>query len=170
MNLYLLRHSNAADQPPKGETGDSARRLTPEGIYKARVIGRAMRRMGLTFDLVLSSPAARAQETAALVVAELKPRPTVELHGDLQIGGQLRSVGKRILKGPRPPEDVLLVGHEPDLSRIAALLLAGAHPVTLTFKKGGLCKLAVGRLRYGRCATLEWQLTPRLLAHIAGEG
>ena len=167
MNLYLLRHSNAADEPPKGESGDSARRLTPEGIEKARIIGRAMRRLGLRFDLVLSSPAARARETAECVTAELKPQPRIELHEDLRIGGRLRAVGARILKEPTPPEEVLLVGHEPDFSRMAALLLAGAHPVALTFKKGGLCKLSIPRLRYGRCATLEWLLTPRQLVLIA---
>jgi len=163
LNLYLLRHSNAEDHPPEGEFGDAARRLTPEGIEKARCLGQAMRRMGLKFDLILSSPAARARQTAELVAAKLHPAPTVEFHPDLLIGGQLRAVGTRILQGPKPPQEVLLVGHEPDLGRIVSLLLVGNQDLNLIFKKGGLCKLTVPKLKYGRCAALEWHLTPRQL-------
>jgi phosphohistidine phosphatase len=168
MNLYLLRHSNAEERPPRGETGDRARQLTPEGREKARMIGRAIRRLELPFDLILTSPAARARQTAELVVAELKPRPPLELCDALWIGGNLREIGARVLKGPKPPQNVLLVGHEPDLGRIASLLLTGDRHLDVVFKKGGLSFLSIGRLKYGRCAALEWHLTPRQLRLIAG--
>jgi phosphohistidine phosphatase SixA len=58
---------------------------------------------------------------------------------------------------------VLLVGHEPYLSAFIALLCAGGEPLSVTLKKGGLCRLEVERLRCGRCASLEWLLPPRLL-------
>lgn len=167
LNLYLLRHSNAEEYPPQGEAGDAARRLTPEGIEKARLIGRALQRLELTFDLVLASPAVRARHTAELVAAELQPSPPVELHSDLLIGGRLRAVGRRVLQGPQPAKEVLLVGHEPDLGRIVSLLLVGNQDLHLVFKKGGLCKLSVPRLKYGRCAVLEWHLTPRQLRLLA---
>ncbi len=167
LNLYLLRHSNAEEHPPQGESGDAARRLTSEGIEKARLIGRAMHRLGLKFDLVLASPAARARHTAELVAAELQPSPKVELHPDLLIGGRLRAVGARVLHEAKPAKEVLLVGHEPDLGRIVSLLLVGNQDLHLVFKKGGLCKLAVPRLKYGRCAALEWHLTPRQLRLLA---
>ncbi|HAB14890.1 MAG TPA: phosphohistidine phosphatase SixA [Verrucomicrobiales bacterium] len=170
ISLYLLRHSNAAELPPKGEKGDAARRLTAEGIDKARRIGQALRRLGLTFDLVLSSPAVRARHTAELVVAELRPVPHVELLEALWIGGEFSDLLSRLRRLPSRPRSVLMVGHEPDLGRCISQFLAGEPHVSVLLKKGGLCKLTVAQLRLGRCATLEWFLAPRHLRLIAGEG
>jgi phosphohistidine phosphatase SixA len=58
----------------------------------------------------------------------------------------------------------MLVGHEPYLSDLVSMLLTGHTGLPLNLKKGGLCKLSVTRVRYGRCATLEWLLAPRVLA------
>ena len=59
------------------------------------------------------------------------------------------------------PENVLLVGHEPYLGKVVALLAAGNISREIDFKKGGLCKLEADFLLYGRCAKLAWLLTPR---------
>lgn len=61
---------------------------------------------------------------------------------------------------------ILLVGHEPYLSTMTGMLLAGDEQVAMTFKKGGLCKLTVEELHYGRCATLEWLMTPRQMLNL----
>ncbi len=58
---------------------------------------------------------------------------------------------------------MMIVGHEPMLSQIVSVLLTGSSAAAVPLKKGGLCKLAVNDLRYGKCASLEWFLTPRLL-------
>jgi len=44
--------------------------------------------------------------------------------------------------------------------------VSGDQNLSITMKKGGLCKLTVDALRYGRCATLEWLLTPAQLVRI----
>src|SRR2546430_12625846 len=59
------------------------------------------------------------------------------------------------------PESVLLVGHEPYLSNLVSLLCAGGPNLSLTLKKGGLCRMEVEQLRAARCAHLEWLLAPR---------
>jgi hypothetical protein len=46
-------------------------------------------------------------------------------------------------------------------------LLTGDSSLTMNFKKGGLCKLSVESLRFGKCAKLEWLLTPRQLVRLA---
>ena len=66
-------------------------------------------------------------------------------------------------KLPGPPQDVLLVGHEPDLGQLASLLLTGGDALGMQFKKGGVARLSMETLRAGRCATLEWLLTSRQL-------
>jgi phosphohistidine phosphatase len=62
------------------------------------------------------------------------------------------------------PANVLLVGHEPGLSQLISLLVAGEAGVSILLKKGSLCKLSVESLKPGRCATLEWLLTPKQMA------
>jgi phosphohistidine phosphatase SixA len=61
-------------------------------------------------------------------------------------------------------QNPLLVGHEPYLSSLVSFLLTGGPGLDLVFKKGGLCKLGILKLRPGRCAVLEMLLTPRQMA------
>ncbi len=65
------------------------------------------------------------------------------------------------------PDDVLLVGHEPYLSDLISLLLSGESGLAIVMKKAGFCKLSIGQLCFGRCATLEWLVTPKLMALMA---
>jgi phosphohistidine phosphatase len=65
------------------------------------------------------------------------------------------------------PEKILLVGHEPDLSRLISVLATGTLQLQLDFKKGGLCKLEAETLRAGPCATLVWLLTPKQMKLMA---
>lgn len=167
MNLYLLRHSNAEDLPPQGESGDRLRRLTAAGREKARRIGAAMARLDLGIDLILTSPATRARETAAEVLAKLDPQPPLEECEGLWIGGDFRPVAARLRREWKRLGNVLLVGHEPDLGRLASQWLTGGPDLRLIFKKGGLCKLSVSRLTAARCATLEWHLTAKQLGIMA---
>jgi phosphohistidine phosphatase len=64
------------------------------------------------------------------------------------------------------PQRVLLVGHEPDLSRLVSVLISGGSDGAIELKKGGLCKLTVDRLAFGQCATLNWLLTPKQLRQL----
>jgi phosphohistidine phosphatase len=58
---------------------------------------------------------------------------------------------------------VLLVGHEPDLSRLASILVFGDEGGLLKLRKGGLAKLSVEAWQRGRRAQLEYCLTPEQL-------
>ena len=61
----------------------------------------------------------------------------------------------------------VIVGHEPQLSRLIALLATGDTVAAIDMKKGGLCKLETEDLEYGHCATLAWLLTPRQMELMA---
>jgi len=67
------------------------------------------------------------------------------------------------MQSVRAAIDRLLVGHEPYLSSLISLLSTGGPNLSLTLKKGGLCRLEAEPLRCARCASLEWLLAPRLL-------
>ena len=125
MDLILWRHAEAEE----GEN-DLARELTPKGEKQAaRVAEWLLQRLPAKFTLI-SSPAARAQQTAAALGVPVK---TVK---DVAPGAAVSA----ILKAANWPEQkgsVVLVGHQPDLGRAAAFLLAGAQ-TEVSIKKGGL--------------------------------
>jgi phosphohistidine phosphatase len=168
MNLYILRHAIAVERGSGGIGDDSLRPLTGGGKAKMRAIARGMRAMRLSFDLVLSSPYRRARDTAQIVVKEFGLDDSIELSPDLEPGGDPDRLMRRLAETRPGPSSVLLVGHEPYLSSLISMLLSGGSHDSITLKKGGLCKLTLGRVTYGRCATLEWLLTPRQLRGLAG--
>jgi phosphohistidine phosphatase len=157
MNLYLLRHGIAVERGTRGYERDADRPLTLKGRRKLRHVIAAMRVMDLRFDVILSSPLVRARETAKIASKRLRKKLTLTQH--LAPGASAAALVRLLQRLKR--EDVLLVGHEPDLSRLASLLLTGGWNLPLVLRKGGLCKLSIERLRNGRCAVLEWLLTPQ---------
>jgi phosphohistidine phosphatase len=158
MELYILRHGIADMLSANGR--DSARHLTPEGVKKTRRVSKGMRAMELSFDLILSSPFLRAKETAVIVAKTFKIENCLRFSKSLAPDGNPKKLIDELKSTFRKREKVLLVGHEPFLSRFISLLISGDTAVPITLKKGGLCKLSTRSLQYGRCSTLEWLLTP----------
>jgi phosphohistidine phosphatase len=167
MNLFILRHGIAVEPGTHGYEKDADRPLTPEGERKLLQIAEAMEALDLTFDLILSSPYVRARQTAEIVTEALRVRKRLELSDNLAPGGSPKKLVELLNRLQPRPENVLLVGHEPYLSGLIALLVSGAAILPVVMKKGGLCKLTTGSLIHGRCATLEWLLTPKQMALMA---
>ena len=166
MNLCLLRHGIAVERGSPGYAQDADRPLTPEGERKLRLIAEAMQALELSFDLILSSPYLRARQTAEVVAESLDLRRQLDFSDSLVPDGSTQKL-VAVLNRLRPaPEDVLLVGHEPYLSGLISLLVAGNENCSVVLKKGGLCKLTTESLKHGRCAALEWLLTPRQMARM----
>ena len=160
MNIYLLRHGIAAEPGALGIKTDAERPLIPKGEQRLREAAAAMDKMGLSFDEVISSPYLRAKQTAEIVAKYFKLQKNLMFLDDLIPGGNPQALIRQ-LNGLKPaPENILLVGHEPYLSRLIALLSSGSPTATIEMKKGGLCKLEIKTLRLGACATLAWMLTP----------
>ena len=156
--LWLLRHAEAE---PHGTRADAQRRLTARGEQQARVAGVALTRIGVTFTEVLFSPKVRARRTAELA-AELwsdAERSKLATHRPLARGFD---VDDALAVAASAGEDgrVLLVGHEPDFSRVVADLTGGR----IDMKKAGL---AVVRLD-GTAGELLILMRPRELALLAG--
>jgi phosphohistidine phosphatase len=166
MELYILRHGIAAERGIGGEPSDSQRPLTPDGIKKLRRIVGAMQSLDLTFDLILSSPYARARQTADIVAKGLGLERALELSALLEPGADLEALIADLASRRKDADRVLVVGHEPMLSSLISLLVSGDTDLEITLKKGGLCKLAIRTISPGRCATLEWLLAPKHLAVI----
>ena len=169
MNLYLLRHGIAVDPSVPDFAKDAERPLTPKGKRRLRQIAEAMGTLKISFDVILSSPYLRAKQTAEIVAKELKRRKKLKFSDELTPNGNPKSLIQQ-LNDLRPrPKNILLVGHEPYLSKFIALLTAGNTSMEIDLKKGSLCKLETESPRYARCATLEFLLAPRHLALMTGK-
>jgi phosphohistidine phosphatase len=120
--IYLLRHGDAES----GEGEDAARRLTAKGERQARAAGAALASLGAELDACLASPRVRAATTARIACEPLGLTP--ETTGELG-GGGFDALALAAGRG-----NVLMVGHEPDLSAEVARL-TGANA---KMKKGGL--------------------------------
>ena len=164
MNLYILRHGIAVEPGTPGYAKDADRPLTPEGERKLLHIAEAMEALDLTFDLILSSPYLRARQTAEIVAEALKARKKLELSDSLTPGGSTTKLVELLNHLQPVSESVLLVGHEPYLSGLISLLVSGEQNLAVVMKKAGLCKLTTESLKHGRCAALEWLLTPKQMA------
>jgi phosphohistidine phosphatase len=167
MNLYLLRHGLAVEPGTANYSKDSDRPLTPKGERKLSKIAEAMENLELSLDWILSSPYVRARQTAQIVADGLDLRKKLEMSETLTPTGSTKKLIETIQHREPPPEEVLLVGHEPYLSELISLLVSGNNELMVTMKKGGLCKLSAEVLEHGRCATLEWLLTPKQLCLMA---
>ena len=129
--IWLLRHAEAEDGTP-----DEERELTAGGEEGARAAGAALKALGVELSACLTSPKARAVQTARLACEPFGLTPIED---------------KRLEGGPVDPRavaadqgaDVLLVGHDPDFS-MALHTLTGAQ---VRMKKGGLAAVDRGELK-----------------------
>lgn len=164
MNLYILRHAKAEEHSSR-YPDDSKRPLTVAGEKEMFRVAKGMREIDLTFDLILGSPFIRAKRTAE-IAAEVLESNKLRFSKNLVSGGDARKLIDELNEDFPSLENVMLVGHEPYLSKLISILSTGTDKLSLDFKKAGLCKLVVGELRYGRCAKLEFLLKPSQLVQI----
>jgi phosphohistidine phosphatase len=167
MNIFILRHGIAVERGTKGFEKDSERPLTPKGKRQLRKSAAAMKRMKLRFGLILSSPYERARRTAEIVAGELKLKKKLKFTDTLKFEGNPETMIGEIARLKPMPRDLLLVGHEPYLSRLVSLLVSGNGDLAMDLKKGGLCKLEAESVHPGKCAQLVWLLTPKQMKEMA---
>ena len=168
MELYLLRHATAVDREDNRYPEDSLRPLTEEGRMKMQRNAKGMKALGLSFDLVLSSPYIRARQTAEIVQDVLRTTKPI--------------LTKTLLPETKPQEitvlintkyahhaRILLVGHEPHLSSLFSFLLADKTILDFEFRKGGICQLQTASPLKGGGASLDWIMTPSQLRMLKNE-
>lgn len=150
MQIYLIRHAHAVTAEV-----NIRRPLSERGRKQARVLSRFLQNVeGFEPEQVWTSPLARARGTANLLGLKAKLTTVPELEtstGVAVLAGKLQKIRR----------SVALVGHEPHLSALTSLLLAGAEvPPLVALKKGAVVALE----RTGGRWILRWLIHPGLLA------
>ena len=165
--LYVLRHGIAVTRGDASYPLDSDRPLTPKGIKRMRRIADGMRHLKVSFDVMVTSPYKRALETAFVVGRQYGEGQRIQTCAALAAEVLPEEVIRVLQEKYAASRELLLVGHEPQLSALISTLTSGGAGARPLLKKGGLCKLQIEKLQAGKCATLLWLLTPRQLVNIA---
>lgn len=141
MLLLLIRHADAGDRDAERWPDDRDRPLTDKGRKTQRKVSRWLGEHRLAPTKVLTSPWARAAETAKILVDELHlpqpPIPYAALATQPDLSRLADDVGE-----PGSDAIVALVGHSPWMEELAGLLLAGSGTVfRIDFPKSGVMAL-----------------------------
>jgi phosphohistidine phosphatase len=137
LKVYFLRHGIAVE-PGDWKGSDHDRPLTDDGRERMARQGKALRKLELGIDTIVTSPLARARATAEIVASALKITAIKE---DVRLGNAFGRLSlEEILQDHAGAKAIMLVGHEPTLSSTIGQLIGGAR---VDLKKGGLACVEV---------------------------
>lgn len=156
MILYVLRHA-IAEEPRPGQS-DSTRQLTETGRSRCRRVLAHAKRVKVQPQNILTSPYDRAAQTAEIAKAELGFDRELVTSNALLPFVSVQDLWNAI-RDYAVGGDVMVVGHNPQLSMLVVWLL-GARADALWLKKSGLVALDVGGAGPQPRAELSWLLTP----------
>ena len=157
MDIYVLRHGDAEER--REDLAEADRKLTPKGMRDVQRVVRLAAAVGITPELVLTSPYVRALDSAQIAVGVLQPKPALEKTEDLLPHIRPEQVWN-LLRTHSRAKGILLSGHEPQLSRLVALLL-DCPSLRFDFKKGALVRIRIGDTPQPH-GELKWVITPAL--------
>ena len=143
MIVHLLRHADAENFV----TTDAARSLTPRGQGEAGSVANFLSRTRQQIDLILTSPYTRALQTAQAVASKIG----MPLSEERRLScGMSPQTGLALLQEHRRFENILLVGHQPDLSIFAACLLTEDRSLEVEFGKASLLSIEMIAFALGK--------------------
>jgi phosphohistidine phosphatase len=165
MDLYNVRHGIAIDREDPKCPADPERYLTEEGVDKTRQVAKTIAALGISADLLISSPYVRAMQTAEIFANALKYSKQKIRRSDLLLPGAESSALFRELAKDKQSSSVFLFGHAPHLDELIAAALGSKHRIT-ALKKAGVATLQLKRIS-PPSAEFLWLATPRLLRRAA---
>lgn len=158
MNLFILRHASAGIRRPNLAL-DRKRPLDKDGKRHCLHLAYVLNGLKTQFDLIVSSPLKRSLQTASLVGTETGYESEILMSNALAPEATFQDF-QRLLSECRDYENVLVVGHNPNITQFLATLIVphnAAVVPSIRLRKGSLARLSLTRAP----ATLQWLLDPR---------
>ncbi|MGF1576524.1 MAG: phosphohistidine phosphatase SixA [Cyanophyceae cyanobacterium] len=165
LTLDLFRHGIAAE--PTDGIPDLERPLTKEGIRRTQAVAKSLKKLGIHWDMLLTSPLLRATQTAQIALST-RLTDHIEVFPPLAPGGSFQDL---VLWQQQHPDitSLAVVGHQPDLSSwILAALVNDWAPVSrppnalIPLKKAGLARIQFPSRRMEQ-GSLVLLLSPKIL-------
>lgn len=158
MDVFLLRHGVAENGRPG--MPDAERELTAEGRKKTREVMKLAQWAGVKPDYILTSPYARALQTAE-IAAEVLGYKGELLHTQALVPDSRPELVWDEVRVHRDGGQLLLVGHEPLFSHLSSYLL-DAPSLRVDFKKGALMRIEVDQMGPRPRGVLRWFIAPKV--------
>ena len=168
MELFVIRHAIAEPLGKENEFSDEKRALTADGRSRMRDIAKGLSKLGIEFDLILTSPLSRAVETAEIVAMAGRPTKTeIKQTVNLAPGASANKLFAEI-KRLSGVEAIALIGHQPDLGElISRIVQRSSGSVSIQMKKGSVCCLDITETVPTLRGEIAWLMTPRHLRQVA---
>jgi len=164
MRVVLMRHGPAGERDAERWPDDRLRALTPRGEKRTRAAANGIVRLEAGIATIFTSPLVRALATAQLLAKSLA-HTDVETLDSLRPGGSYRHTIESLTRIDRT-HTVVLIGHEPDLGKLAGMLLFGA-PTPLPLRKAGACSIQFDAEVRAGAGRLNWFMPPKSLRRLA---
>ncbi len=155
MKVIIVRHADAmsAADALRSNTDDFDRPLTDKGVRQMREAAQQLARIAPEPRRILHSPLRRAVQTATLL-GEVWPSAVL-----VQCDALVPPVdGAQVLGALGDAGDAVLVGHEPELGKLAAWLMTGTAEPLFSFKKGGAALISFSGPASQGAGKLKWLL------------
>jgi phosphohistidine phosphatase len=162
ITLYIVRHAKAEDRATF--MADHDRQLTPDGTMAAARMGRYLHGKAINPDVIVSSTAPRAADTARVLAEQLgQDAAQIELDKSLFDGGPKAYLAV-VNKQPDTVNSLMIVGHNPDVSYFAEFL---THQSIGSMSKGAVVAITFADVNWsevsGRTGSVAFQIAPRQL-------
>ena len=164
MNLFVLRHASAGTRRTNPLL-DVKRPLDKEGKRHCLHLAHVLNALPVNFDLIVSSPLKRSLQTAQLVGTETGYETPILISNALAPSATYAQF-QRLLHECSQYENVLVVGHNPNITLFLTQLLFGRPPEDaerqsprIRLRKGSIARLSLQR----GPASLQWLLDPRIV-------
>ena len=172
MDLFILRHGcagNRLSDPMK----DTKRQLTVSGKKEVVEIAKSLKKLGVNFNVIISSPLTRAFQTAKIIAKEYNLTEQIEQSEELKPNGSKDSLSNKLSK-LNIDSVILIVGHEPYLSSMINDIISkndtdrnyNKNNNNIILKKAGVARIKITSTVPKLKGELRWLLTPRILKKI----
>ena len=167
MDLYVMRHGLAGRRDAGRFPNDDDRPLTGKGRRQIVRQAKGLNAINLTLDVIVTSPLARSAQTAERVHRRLLSPGRLITSAALKPSAHPSALMDELATEHSSASSVMIVGHEPYLSQLISVLVAGEPRPLVRMRKGALCKLRIPSPRYGRCGWIEWSMTAAQMVKLA---
>ncbi|HKW63822.1 MAG TPA: phosphohistidine phosphatase SixA [Candidatus Acidoferrum sp.] len=161
MQLYIVRHGIAIDREDPKCPAEAERYLTEEGVEKTKQVAKGVAALGVTGDLLITSPYVRAVQTAEIFADALDyPRQRIR-RSEILLPGSEPTLLFRELARERQASSVFVFGHAPQLDEVIATAVGTKKNLT-SLKKAGVALIELKRISPAM-GVLAWLATPKML-------
>src|SRR5215470_8425725 len=161
MQLYIVRHGIAIDREDPKCPPEAERYLTEEGVEKTKQVAKGVAALGVTGDLLITSPYVRAVQTAEIFADALDYTRQKIRRNELLLPGSEPTLLFRDLAREKQASSIFVFGHAPHLDDVIATAL-GSKKHFASLKKAGVALVELKRIS-PPIGALAWLATPKIL-------